>query len=109
MTHTLTQTGYVVQCDACGWRAILTSKGPFTRVKGDPSFDHLALIDTGYIEYVEQLMQRLTRIYNERRPLPEKDDNTDDLVAAGVMDGRRLSMQQLRKLYQAIATEGYGL
>lgn len=58
--------------------------------------------------YVERLMNRLRRQYADRALLPGKDDNTDDLIAAGVMDGAALSLQLLRRLYRHVISEGYG-
>jgi hypothetical protein len=59
--------------------------------------------------YVVALLDRLRRQYADRALLPSKDDNTDDLIAAGVMDGETLSLQLLQRLYRAIPSEGYGL
>lgn len=55
--------------------------------------------------YVERLMDRLRRLYADRALLPAKDDNTDDLIAAGVMDGETMSLNLLRRLYRAIMAE----
>jgi hypothetical protein len=54
-------------------------------------------------------MDRLRRQYADRALLPSKDDNTDDLIAAGVMDGETMSLQLLQRLYRYVISEGYGL
>lgn len=58
--------------------------------------------------YVERICDRLRRHYSERTPLPGRDDNIDDLIAAGVMGGEHLSLRLLQRLYRAVASEGYG-
>jgi hypothetical protein len=55
--------------------------------------------------YIERLMRRLQRLYSERALLPAKDDNTDDLIAAGVMDGETMSLNLLQRLYRAVISE----
>jgi len=55
--------------------------------------------------YVTRLMDRLRRLYAERALLPAKDDNTDDLIAAGVMDGETMSLNLLRRLYRAVISK----
>src|SRR5688500_9351730 len=93
MNHTPTIDGQIVTCDACEYRAILTNRGVFIRNIGHSPIDHQALLDAQKA-LAERLLRGLVQAYNERRPLPEADDNLDDLVAAGVMDGRRLTMRQ---------------
>jgi hypothetical protein len=55
--------------------------------------------------YVVALLDRLKRLYADRALLPGRDDNTDDLIAAGVMDGERLSLQLLQRLYRYVISE----
>lgn len=43
--------------------------------------------------------------YQHRTPLPEADDNMDDLVAAGVVAPRTLSLNQLQRLIRAVIGE----
>lgn len=52
-----------------------------------------------------EICDRLKWHYAHRTPLPEADDNMDDLVAAGVVAPRTLSLNQLQRLIRAVIGE----
>ncbi len=111
MTHTPALTAGVYRCPACSFHAIATQDGLHVLDSGIGRQLHLAAIAQQQIElraYVEALLRRLVQVYNERRALPERDDNCDDLVSAGVWDARYLTMRTVRELSKHIRAE-YGL
>lgn len=106
--HTPTADHNLITCDACAYRAIVTNRGLFIRNIGHSPIDHQALLERRQAEaraLVKRQLRRLIEAYHSRRPLPEADDNRDDLVAAGVMDARTLTMRQVHDLARRIRTE----
>lgn len=77
MNHTPTRDGEIIACQDCSFRAILTTQGPFVRDAGDPSVDHLALLEAQRVE-AERLLRGLVARYQ-----------------AGAVGG--LSMRQVRQ------------
>ena len=49
--------------------------------------------------YIDSLISRLRRQYEERRPLPGRDEGAE---------GEPLSMSLLQRLYRHVMSEGYG-
>lgn len=90
MTHTPTLSANLITCAACTYRAVLASDGRMLVTDpGDASYDHLAPIRAQR----DQLVKTMTRIrqhYATRAPLP---------------NGEALSLQQLQRLYRAVAGE----
>lgn len=75
--HTPIKQHNLLTCADCAWRVILTTAGPFVRDAGDPSVDHLALLDRQQAE-AERLLRGLVARYQ-----------------AGTVGG--LSMRQVRQ------------
>ena len=70
MTHTPTQDAGVYRCPACAFHAIATQQGIRVLNSGIGRALHMEAIAQQQIElraYVEALLRRLVRAYNERR------------------------------------------
>ncbi len=96
-------------CPACAWRAVLANDGRLIQsVPGDGGHDHigqaLKLRDELYA-HIDQAFHRLRKHYADGDPLPERNDNCEDLIAAGCADTRRLNVAQLQRLYRCVTSE----
>lgn len=110
--HQVTFDGARYTCPACTFSAVLTTDDRIIQTDpGQPGHDHLAQAwamrraDDARAAWAEQAMQRLRQHYADKTPLPEADDNRDDLVAAGVIDPRPLDRRLLQRLYRCVITE----
>lgn len=116
MTHTPTVTAGVYRCPACGFHAIATQQGIRVIDSGAGRQLHLAAIAQQQVElraYVEQMLRRLVRQYNERRPIfwelyrlawPEGYE-IEMANLGGERDDGALSMRQVRELSRHIRAE----
>lgn len=95
-------------CPICAWRGVLTTAGLVTTEAGDATADHRAAVlaqQQQARDTAERIMTRLREQYASGAALPEVDDNTDDLVAAGVRDRRVLTLQQMKRLFRCVVGE----
>lgn len=101
--HLSTQDAGVYRCPACAFHAIATQQGIRVLNSGIGRALHMEAIAQQQIElraYVEALLRRLVRAYNERRGLPSAAHDFDDSE-----DRAPISMRKVRELSRHIRAE----
>lgn len=115
--HTLTQTGQVVTCDTCAYRACIAHDGRvFEFERGDATVDHVSSIAID-LEWrkalVEEQLRGLQQRCRERRPIFwelyrlawQEGREISIIDLPGERDDGTLTARQFRKYGQHIRTE----